>query len=106
MTNPRKTAIITGASSGFGATFAETLAKDGWNLILTGRRTDNLTKQKQRIAMHYQVSVQTFTADLSNNDDLVGFLSVIDKYTNIELLINNAGFGLIGNYFKNDFSDA
>ncbi len=106
MINKHKTAIITGASSGIGATFAKTLAKDGWNLILTGRRTDKLTELKQRIVLLYQVSVQTFTADLSVNEDLESFLSVIDKNTTIELLINNAGFGSIDNYFKSNFLNA
>lgn len=106
MINTHKTAIITGASSGIGATFAKTLAKDGWNLILTGRRNDKLTELKQRIEMLYQVSVQTFTADLSVNEDLENFLSAIDKNTTIELLINNAGFGSIGNYFESDFFNA
>lgn len=106
MTNTRKTAIITGASSGIGSTFATTLAKNGWNLILTGRRTDKLAQLKRNILLLSPVNVQTVTADLSVNEDLESFLTIIDQYTDIELLINNAGFGSIGDYFKSDFSSA
>lgn len=106
MTKSLKTALITGASSGIGATFAKTLAKEGWNLILTGRRTDKLTDLKETIQLHYAVSIQTITADLSINEDLDILLSAIDKNREIELLINNAGFGSIDNYFKSNFLNA
>ena len=60
-----KTALITGASSGFGAEFAKIFAKDGYNLVITARSTDRLEKIKTQIEMEYGVDVFVVTKDLS-----------------------------------------
>ena len=56
-----KTALITGASSGFGAEFAKIFAKDGYNLVITARSTDRLEKIKTQIEMEYGVDGFVFT---------------------------------------------
>ncbi len=99
-----KTAIITGATSGIGTKYAQTLAKDGWNLIITGRRKNRLAELKKEISQTHQVNVQTIAADFSIKEDLDYFLTIIDQNPNIELLINNAGFGSIGNYFTSNYA--
>ncbi|GAF05973.1 SDR family NAD(P)-dependent oxidoreductase [Saccharicrinis fermentans] len=100
----RKTAIITGATSGIGTRFAKTLASQGWDLIITGRRVERLTSLSNEMTRQHHINVQSVVADFSKKDELAHFLDIIDHNTNIELLINNAGFGSIGNYFENDYS--
>ncbi|SMO85802.1 hypothetical protein SAMN06265379_11053 [Saccharicrinis carchari] len=104
MINTNRTALITGASSGIGTVYAKTLAKEGWGLIVVGRRNERLTKLKQEIQLHHKVNIQILVADLSVNEDLEHLLSVIDHSPGIELLINNAGFGSSGDYFKSKYS--
>ncbi|MGQ1787130.1 MULTISPECIES: SDR family NAD(P)-dependent oxidoreductase [unclassified Saccharicrinis] len=100
-----KTAIITGATSGIGTKFAKTLAKQGWDLIITGRRKSRLTRLSQEISNQYGVQVQPVIADFSNQEDLNHFLDIIDQSTNIELLVNNAGFGSIGDFFESNYTN-
>ena len=99
-----KTAIITGATSGIGSVFAQTLAKRGWNLVLTGRRKERLLELEKELSLAHKVKVRSVTCDLSNNREIDNFLNVIDHCTSIELLVNNAGFGSIGDYFENSYA--
>ncbi|TDC22025.1 SDR family NAD(P)-dependent oxidoreductase [Kribbella albertanoniae] len=82
-----KLALVTGATSGIGAAFAERLAADGYNLILVGRRKDRLD---EFAAAHPEVTVTAVTADLSTDDgiDTVARLAASEP---LDLLVNNAG---------------
>ncbi len=87
----RKTALITGASSGLGKEFAKQLAEKDYNLVLVARR-ENLLKDLAR--KFSQVKVHVFAIDLTAQnavEDLVKYLS--DQKLSIHVLINNAGFG-------------
>lgn len=87
----RKTALITGASSGLGREFAKQLAEQDYNLVVVARR-ENLLKDLAR--KHSQVKVTIYALDLTAKnavEDLIKYLS--DKKIYIHLLINNAGFG-------------
>ena len=98
----KKYALITGASSGFGVDFANILAKQGKNLIITARRVANLEALKKEIENNYSVSVEVIPADLST---LAGVKSLIDqseKYE-VDILINNAGFGVYGDYIDSNW---
>ncbi len=81
-------AIITGASSGIGVEFAKRLAKEGYSLILVARREERL----RELAKSLQTECMVVTADLSNMDECKRVMTEIQE-KNIDILINNAGFG-------------
>ena len=88
-------ALITGASSGLGVEFARLLAMNGYDLIITARRKDRLMALKNAIEKKYGVKVEVVSADLS---DVSEALNLAGKcFTKkIDILINNAGFGILG----------
>ena len=88
----RNLALITGASSGLGAAFAERLAKDGYDLILVARRRERLEILAQQLQASHHVDVNVLAADLSKSDDLHTAEKQIQN-SDVHLLVNNAGFG-------------
>lgn len=94
-----KWALVTGASAGIGLALAEELAAGGTNLVLTARRKDRLDALSQRLAATYKIQTQVFPADLADPvapEAIFAFTS--DKRIEIDLLINNAGFGKYGEF--------
>lgn len=94
----QKWALITGASAGIGLALAEQLAGAGSNLVLTARRTDRLQQLAADLTAKNGVQVEVFGADLVQPeapDQIYDFTKA--KNIEIELLINNAGFGAFGN---------
>ena len=89
-----KTALITGATSGIGKEFAYNFARRGYNLIITGRRKHEISLVASRLRNKYHVRVDVIIADLSVRNDLHRLLKIIEKKRNIEVLVNNAGYGL------------
>jgi short-subunit dehydrogenase len=90
-------ALVTGASSGIGAEFSSQLAEAGLNLILVARRKQRLDDLAQQLEEKNKIQVRALRADLSQPD----FMSAIDSATRsieVGLLVNNAGFGLGGNF--------
>ena len=90
-------ALITGASSGIGKEIAYYLAKKGIDLILVARSIDKLEEIKDKV----DVSVKTIKLDLANEKNVFK-LYMLTKDENIDILINNAGFGLFGLFWKTD----
>lgn len=92
-------ALVTGASAGIGVALAEELASGGTKLVLTARRKDRLDALAQRLAATCKVQTEVFPADLA---DLATpekiFTFTQDKGIEIDLLINNAGFGKYGEF--------
>ncbi len=87
-----KTAFITGATSGFGKACAEIFAEKGWNLVLSGRRTDRLQDLQQsfsNVAVHI---AQCDVRDRAQVEEMVKNLP--DSHADIDLLLNNAGLAL------------
>lgn len=80
-------ALVTGATSGIGKAFAESLAADGHDLVIVGRREERL---KEFVEAHREVEVQTIAADLST-DQGVNAVAQVAASRPLELLINNAG---------------
>jgi len=92
-----KWALVTGASAGIGAALAEELARGGTNLVLTARRRERLEELAQKLAAAHKIQTTIFVADLTQPDapeKLFQFTK--DQGIEIELLINNAGFGVYG----------
>ncbi len=89
------TALITGASAGLGAEFARQLARRGSDLVLVARSTEALQRLASEIRESHGVAVEVLTADLTDASDLARVEAVLaDPSDPIDLLINNAGFGL------------
>jgi len=87
-----QTAIVTGASSGLGVTFAETLAERGVNLVIGARRYEKLVKVAEDISSKYGVKVVTVQVDVSQEEQVINMVkTAIEKFGSIEILVNNAG---------------
>jgi uncharacterized protein len=92
-----KLALITGASAGIGLELAKQLAAGGANLVLTARRADRLKSLADELSGKHRIKTETFSADLARPgapDEIFEFTS--HKNLEIELLVNNAGFGVFG----------
>src|ERR1043166_236662 len=98
-----KTALITGASSGIGEAFAHQLAKEGSSLILVARSEDKLEKLAHQIRQKYQRRVYVIPADLSKKSPGAAIAAEVAKRDlKVELLVNNAGFGTVGAFHKQE----
>lgn len=91
-------ALITGASSGIGKDMAKYLSSMGIDLILVARRKDRLEKLKKEL----KTDVQIIPLDLSEFDNIEDLYNEV-KNKDIDILINNAGFGLFGKFDETDF---
>jgi hypothetical protein len=86
-------ALITGASSGIGAIYAERLAGDGYDLVLVARSVEQLRTLARSIADRTGRSIEVIEADLANSTDLGRVEEVLRTDARITLLVNNAGVG-------------
>ncbi len=99
-------ALITGASAGLGAEFARQYAAKGWDVALTARRADRLNKLALEIEEKYSVATLVITQDLAlakSVDSILHELSEAGRH--VDALINNAGYGLPGNFFDTSWKD-
>ena len=91
-------ALVTGASSGIGAVFAKKLAGRGHGLILVARRRDRLESLAGELTERFGVEAQVVAADLADPMDLGRLERLIRERTDLEFLVNNAGFGTAGRF--------
>jgi uncharacterized protein len=91
----RGTALITGASSGIGAVYADRLAKRGYDLILVARNRNRLDDLAKRLAGETGRTVDTVAADLGDKADLGRIETLLRTDTHITVLVNNAGVAAI-----------
>ncbi|MCF6225992.1 MAG: SDR family oxidoreductase [Xanthomonadales bacterium] len=92
-----KTALITGASAGLGAEFARQLAVQGNNLVLTARRTDRLEALAAELTATFGIKTYVYTADLADpRSPQQLFNKLAADGVDIDILINNAGYGVTG----------
>lgn len=87
------TALITGASTGIGAIYADRLAKRGYDLILVARDKTKLESVAKKIKAEHNVTVEVLPADLTNKANLLEIEARLRTDSNITLLLNNAGLG-------------
>lgn len=87
------TAVITGASSGIGAVYADRLARRGYDLIIVARNRDKLNQLASHISAETQRSVEVAAADLNDPQDLRALETKLRQDASITLLVNNAGVG-------------
>lgn len=94
-----KTALITGASYGIGEAFAKRLASKGANIILTARSADKLDALAAELRTQYGIDVTVIAADLADNSSPQKIFDMTEGGgRRVDLLINNAGFGSVGNF--------
>lgn len=99
------TALITGASSGIGAVYADRLARAGFDLILVARRADKLRELAQALTTRTGRSIETLSADLTNPGDLARVEEVLRTDSSITLLLNNAGVGATAPLLQSDVAE-
>jgi short-subunit dehydrogenase len=92
-TEHKGTALVTGASSGIGAIYAQRLAKRGYDLILVARNAERLGALATRLTQETGRTIETIAADLNDKSDLRRIESVLKSDASITLLVNNAGVG-------------
>ena len=92
-------ALITGASSGIGADIARILSGKGYDLILVARRKDRLEELKKEL----KTEVEIIPMDISNTSNCIELYNKVKKQ-DIDILINNAGFGIFGSFDKTDLN--
>ena len=101
-----RTALVTGASSGIGKAFAELLARKGYGIVLTARRGDRLQALATELQQKYGVATQVIVADLAERD---ASRQIGEELTarglTIDLLVNNAGYGVPGSYVNVPWGD-
>lgn len=92
------TALITGASSGLGYEFAKLFAANGYNLVLTARNEHRLQQIKEELSYVNVIVMPTDLAQPNSGEEL--YQHLIDQNISINVLVNNAGFGLNGDFEK------
>ncbi len=96
------TALVTGASSGIGATYAEKLAKRGYDLVLVARDADRLKALAARLSSEHGIKADVLRADLSQRVDVLAVDRRLRDDGSITLFVNNAGIGPKGSLLKAD----
>ena len=98
-------ALVTGASSGIGRDMARTLASIGYDLIITARNKEKMEELKEELEGKNKVRVDIIPKDLSNVNECISLYDEVkEKYGVIDILINNAGFGLCGKFTETDLN--
>jgi short-subunit dehydrogenase len=106
MSADRNWAVITGASSGIGKALAFEFAAGGFNLLLTGRNADALNDVATQCATKHHAETEVVTADLSCTESVDSLIAaILSKPRRYEVLVNNAGFGIHGDFASTDIEN-
>jgi short-subunit dehydrogenase len=99
-----KWAIVTGPTAGIGAAYAKLLAAKGYNLVLVSRDLKRLKQTAADLTASHAIETQVLSADLTTDKGIATLADFIAK-NEIEVLINNAGFGLNSSFVKSSAAD-
>ena len=98
-------ALISGASAGIGQTYAEMAAARGCHLVLTARRIDRLESLAATLRTKYGIEVDCIAADLAEPAAIESLCATLaERGLSIDVLVNNAGFGVPGAYHQTDWA--
>ena len=106
MSTSSKTAVVTGASSGIGAVYAQRLAARGYDLILVARRADRLEALAGKLSTAHGIKVQVLVADLAKESDLVRVEAVLKADASVRMLVNNAGIARLSPFTQSSIGDS
>lgn len=98
-------AVITGASAGIGAVYADRLARRGYDLLLVARNQERLEQVANAIANNTRRQVETLVADLMNPSDLHKVEQLLRDDARVTLLVNNAGVGATAPLLNSNMTD-
>jgi len=99
-------ALVTGASAGLGTEFCRQLARRGYNLVLVARREDRLHELARQLRQQFNVDTRVHGVDLSHPGAAAQLTSQLQKQgVIVEVLVNNAGYGLAGHYVDVPWKD-
>src|SRR5437868_3473467 len=104
MSETEKWAIITGASSGIGKALVFEFAKNGFNIFLTARNEKTLIQISEECQHKFKIKTEVFPADLANSDSTDILIKAISN-RKFDVLVNNAGFGVKGNFAETNIAD-
>lgn len=96
------TALITGASSGIGAVYADRLARRGYDLILVARNRDRMTSLASHLTTETGRSVEVVAADLGDDSGIAKVGAILASDASITMLVNNAGVGATAPLLESD----
>jgi short-subunit dehydrogenase len=103
--NPKTEIVITGASSGLGAAFAQHYAQEGYSIAILGRRKEKLEEIANILtSKHPRCSIEIIIAELSEEVVRRELYAQVEKLTELKILINNAGFNIDGRFLTNDIN--
>jgi len=101
--NNKKTALVTGASSGIGYELSRLFARDGYNLVLVARNKQKLNQLADDLRENFRVSTKVIPKDLSITASPKEIFDELQKEsTRIDVLVNNAGFNVYGYFSETD----
>ena len=104
-TQSKGLAVITGASSGIGAVYADRLARRGYDLLLIARSTRRMDKLAERLADETGRKIQVMTADLTNQADVARLEHFLREDSRVTLLVNDAGVGATAPLLNSDVNE-
>ncbi|HSO16530.1 MAG TPA: SDR family oxidoreductase [Arthrobacter sp.] len=100
------TALITGATAGIGAEFARQLAEQGHNVVLVARDATRLQAKAEELEKRYGIRAEVLAADLVDDGGVAAVVArLTDPARPVEILVNNAGIGLLRSFAENDIAE-
>lgn len=108
MTNSssKRVALVTGASSGIGAIYANRLAARGYDLVLVARRADRLEALCAQVSKAHGIKAEPIVADLTKDQDLARIETVVSTNRDLRVLVNNAGLARLAPAAQMSANDA
>lgn len=101
-----KTVMITGATAGFGKATAEIFAKNGYNIIISGRRKERLTELEQKLLSYGNIKVLSLNFDVRNRNETTSIINNLPtEWKTIDILVNNAGLAVGMNHIDKGIID-